>query len=199
MPHILEWKRVIELCGTNDFVPQTVYQPYTEADKKRYIRDVELQETIFFQLHGSSELGISLDDALRQRLKHLNDKEDLMFVSCGPSVSIRIQWPCYAPWSKQIPTKDFKTPRGPITRAKLAKNIATCIRHFVDSVEDKPMEAESDRRWKIGKRYIKVEDLILVSLHHVSKGSWQPQLRLRPPSTTFPFHRDEFPSPFSAL
>lgn len=91
MPHILEWKRVIEHCGTNDFVPQMVYQPYTEADKNRYIRDVELQETIFFQLDDSSELGISLDDALRQKLKHLKDKEDRMFISCGPSVSIRIQ------------------------------------------------------------------------------------------------------------
>ncbi|KAF8557780.1 hypothetical protein OG21DRAFT_1505038 [Imleria badia] len=189
MPHIVEWKRVIELCGTNDFVPQTVYQPYTEADRKRYIRDVELQETIFFRSNDSSELGISLDDALKQRLRHLKDKDDNMFVGCGPSVSIRIQWPGYASWSKQIPTMDFKTPKGPITRAKLAKNIATCIRRFAESVQDKPMEAESDRKWKIGNRHIKVEDLILVSLHHVSKGSWQPQLRLPP---AFPYHWDEF-------
>ena len=91
MPHILEWKRVIEHYGTNDFVPQTVYQPYTEADRKRYIRDVELQETIFFHSDISSEFGISLDDALKQRLRHLKDKDDQMFIGCGPSVSIRIQ------------------------------------------------------------------------------------------------------------
>lgn len=146
MPHILEWKRVLGLCGTNDFVPQTVYQPYTEADRKRYIRDVELQETIFFQTEDSSELGVSLDDALRQKLRHLKGKDDRMFINCGPSVSIRIQacfehfpsslinvflqWPGYPQWSKQIPTMDFKTPKGPITRAKLAKNIATCVRRF---------------------------------------------------------------------
>lgn len=91
MPHILEWKRIIEICGTKDFVPQVVYQPYTEADRKRYIRDVVLQETIFFCVEDSHELGIPLDDALKQRLKHLKDKDDLMFVGCGPSVSIRIQ------------------------------------------------------------------------------------------------------------
>lgn len=91
MPHILEWKRVNALCGTNDFVPQTVYQPYTEADRKRYIRDVELHETIFFRSEDSPELGICLDDALRQRLLHLKDKDDRMFIGCGPSVSIRIQ------------------------------------------------------------------------------------------------------------
>lgn len=95
MPHILEWKRVMELCGTNDFVPQAVYQPYTEADRKRYIRDVELQETIFFGSDDTPELGISLEDALKQRLRHLKDKEDSMFVGCGPSVSIRIQ-ACYS-------------------------------------------------------------------------------------------------------
>lgn len=148
MPHILEWKRVIEHCGTNDFVPQVVYQPYTEADRKRYIRDVELQDTIFFQSNDSSGLGISLDDALKQRLRHLKDKDDRMFVGCGPSVSIRVQarmlpavcqfintvlqWPGYPPWSKQIPTMDFRNPKGHITRAKLAKNIATCFRRFAE-------------------------------------------------------------------
>ena len=91
MPHILEWRRVIELCGTKDFVPQAVYQPYTIADRKRYVQDSHFQETIFFCSDGSSELGISLDDALKQRLRHLKDKDDRMFIGCGPSVSIRIQ------------------------------------------------------------------------------------------------------------
>ncbi|KAG6381556.1 hypothetical protein JVT61DRAFT_148 [Boletus reticuloceps] len=91
MPHVMEWKRVSELCGTDDFIPQTVYTPYTETDKKRYVLDVVLQETIFFHSDGSSELGISLHDALKQQLRHMKDKDDRMFVGCGPSVSIRIQ------------------------------------------------------------------------------------------------------------
>jgi hypothetical protein len=94
---------------------------------------------------------------------------------------------------------DFKNPKGPITKLKLAKNIANCVRRFIEvgslesshlcplidvyskAVDSKAMEPDSDRRWKVGKRNIKVEDLVLVSLHHVSKGSWQPQLRLRRP------------------
>ena len=46
-----------------------------------------------------------------------------------------------------------------------------------------PMEEGSDEKWRIGDRPgdIKVEDLMLVSIHHVSLGSWQPQLRLRRP------------------
>ncbi|KAH0836755.1 hypothetical protein J3R83DRAFT_8491, partial [Lanmaoa asiatica] len=65
--------------------------PYTEADKKQYILDVGLQETIFFHSNDPFELGISLDDALNHRLGHLKDKDDRMFIGCGPSVSIRVQ------------------------------------------------------------------------------------------------------------
>ncbi|KIJ20813.1 hypothetical protein PAXINDRAFT_165652 [Paxillus involutus ATCC 200175] len=183
MPHIVEWKLVIELgknvIGMSYFIPQKVYQPYTEADRLRYIQEITLKKTIFF--YSQSELGILLDDALKQRLKHLDDKDEPMFVGCGPSVSIRLQWPGYRPWTKQIPTMDFKNPKGPITKLKLAKNIANCVRRFIEAVDSKAMEPDSDRRWKVGKRNIKVEDLVLVSLHHVSKGSWQPQLRLRRP------------------
>jgi hypothetical protein len=43
-----------------------------------------------------------------------------------------------------------------------------------------PMEDEADQRWRIGDGPddVKLEDLVLVSIHHVSLGSWQPQLRL---------------------
>jgi len=43
-----------------------------------------------------------------------------------------------------------------------------------------PLEEESDPRWRIGDGPddIKLEDLVLVSIHHVSLGSWQPHLRL---------------------
>ena len=42
------------------------------------------------------------------------------------------------------------------------------------------MEEDTDHRWRIGDgpNDIKLEDLVLVSMHHVSLGSWQPQLRL---------------------
>jgi hypothetical protein len=53
------------------------------------------------------------------------------------------------------------------------------ISHSLKDKEKERMEMEADRRWKVGTRYIRMEDLMLVSLHHISKGSWQPQLRLR--------------------
>lgn len=90
------------------------------------------------------------------------------------------QWPGYRQWSRQIPTKDFRSPPQPITLAKLAKNVAKCVQRFMLDRKNLPMEEESDHRWKIGDGPddIKLEDLILVSIHHVSLGSWQPHLRL---------------------
>lgn len=46
-------------------------------------------------------------------------------------------------------------------------------------MSNKPLEVDAERSWKVGTQHIKMEDLILVSLHHVSKGSWQPHFRLR--------------------
>ena len=49
--------------------------------------------------------------------------------------------------------------------------------------KDRNLDEGFDRKWKVGTRphEIKLEDVVLVSLHHVSLGSWQPQLRLRRP------------------
>ena len=44
---------------------------------------------------------------------------------------MQYQWPGYQPWSRQIPTRDFRNPPGPITRAKLAKNVAKSVARFI--------------------------------------------------------------------
>ena len=45
--------------------------------------------------------------------------------------AVQNQWPGYQPWSRQIPTRDFRNPPGPITRAKLAKNVAKSVARFI--------------------------------------------------------------------
>ena len=102
-------------------------------------------------------------------------------------------------WSRQIPTKDFKNPQGPITKARLATHIARCVQRFIkvcapfppllpysrllQDNQGKPLHDADDAnavifRLGTGQHDIKFEDIILVSLHHVSQGSWQPHLRL---------------------
>jgi len=181
------WKETPGKCpingAVNIFVPQRMYKPHTGSDRRRYVEEVRLSLPIIFEVEHPSEWGIPLDDALKSRTRRLVDKDGLMFDGCGPSVSIRLEWPG-APWSRQIPTKDFRSPPGPITKAKLAKNIAKCVQRFIKDIQDKPINEEEDinaLRFKVGTgpNDLKLEDLVLVSLHHVSQGSWQPQLRLR--------------------
>ncbi|KAG1880321.1 hypothetical protein C8R48DRAFT_587646 [Suillus tomentosus] len=183
MEHVVKWKalrdQAITVTGTTIYIPQSIYQPYTEADRVRYIEKADLKEPVIFKTAHPDQWGIPLGDALKAKMKNLIDKDDKMLENCGPSVSIRLQWPGYRAWTRQIPTMDFKSPKGPITRAKLAKTIANCVKRFIEEKEMECMEMEADRRWRVGTRYIRMEDLILVSLHHISKGSWQPQLRLR--------------------
>ncbi|KAK7056230.1 hypothetical protein VNI00_002782 [Paramarasmius palmivorus] len=106
------------------FIPQAMYKPHTNSDRRRYVEEVELDPPIYFWANNPSECGISLTDALHSRVRRLENRDETVFEGRGPSVSIRLEWPGYRQWSRQIPTKDFKSPPGPITKAKLAKNVA---------------------------------------------------------------------------
>ena len=89
-----------------------------------------------------------------------------------------LQWPGYRSRHKQVSTRDYTHKRRMINKAKLAKVVARCVKQFMDTMSEQAMQVGSDRQWRIGPLDIKVDDIILVSLHHVSQGSWQPQLRL---------------------
>ncbi|KAH8832438.1 hypothetical protein DL96DRAFT_1457686 [Flagelloscypha sp. PMI_526] len=164
------------------FIPQPMYKPHTTSDRRRYVEEVDLDAPIYFWVNNPTECGLPLIDALHSRVKRLQNRDECVFEGRGPSVSIRLEWPGYRQWSRQIPTKDFRSPPGPITRAKLAKNVAKCVQRFI-AERMNHSDADADPRWRIGTgpEHIKLEDLILVSMHHVSMGSWQPQLRLRHP------------------
>jgi hypothetical protein len=186
----------LPMDGAGPFIPQQMYKPHTTSDRKRYVEEVLLEGPLFFYSDDPARCGILLKDALHSRTRKLHNRDKAVFEGRGPSVSIRLevrvsptpvdlcssclQWPGYRQWSKQIPTKDFRNPPGPITLAKLAKNVAKCVQRFIQERKSSPMEDESDHRWRIGEgpNDIKLEDLVLVSMHHVSLGSWQPQLRL---------------------
>ncbi|KIL00745.1 hypothetical protein PAXRUDRAFT_598813 [Paxillus rubicundulus Ve08.2h10] len=173
------WKKLpldaVIVTGSRMFVPQKLYKPPTQ----RYIEGVTLSPPIIFLTEGPSEWGIPLVDALNGELRRLLGKDDLVLEDCGPSVSIRIDWPGYSSFKRYIPSRNFRKKKGPITKGRLAKNLATTTHQFIQKMSGKAMEDGADAKWKVGSLHIKVEDLILVSLHHVSQGSWQPQFRMR--------------------
>ncbi|KAI0731285.1 hypothetical protein C8Q76DRAFT_766644 [Earliella scabrosa] len=161
-------------------VPQKTYRPHTLSDRRRYVEEVQLEEPIMFYTNNPAGCGILLKDAFASKFSTLEGRDDAMFVGRGPSVSIRLNWPGYAPWSRQIPTRDFRSPPHPITRAKLARNVAKTIQRFVQEMEDQAQEDVSEAKWRVGSRGIQLNDLVLVGLQHVSMGSWQAHVRLLP-------------------
>ncbi|THH05254.1 hypothetical protein EW145_g4930 [Phellinidium pouzarii] len=108
-------------------VPQKIYKPQTASDQRRYVEEVRFDPPIYFHSQNPMQNGISLTDALASRFNRLLGRDDPLFQTRGPSISVRLVWPCYDAWSRQIPTRDFKSPPGPITRCKLAKNVAKTI------------------------------------------------------------------------
>jgi hypothetical protein len=159
-------------------VPQKRYKPHTSSDRRRYVDEVNLEPSIHFYMQKPDEEGIPLKDAMHGRFARLVSRDEPMFQERGPSISVRINWPGYQPWSRQIPTRDFRNPPGPITRAKLAKNVAKSVARFIVEHKGRPMEEDGDLAWLVGPGKIDVFDLVLVRLDHVSKGSWQAQLQL---------------------
>jgi hypothetical protein len=159
-------------------IPQKRYKPHTSSDRRRYVDEVNLEPSIHFYMQKPDEEGIALKDAMHGRFARLVQRDEAMFQERGPSISVRINWPGYQPWSRQIPTRDFRNPPGPITRAKLAKNVAKSVARFISEHKGRQMEEDGDLAWLVGPGKIDVFDLVLVRLDHVSKGSWQAQLQL---------------------
>lgn len=73
------------------FIPQLMYRPHTNSDRRRYVEEVELEAPIHFWTDSPACCGISLSDALHARVRSLRYKDETVFEGRGPSVSIRLE------------------------------------------------------------------------------------------------------------
>lgn len=125
----------------------------------------------------AEEVGIPLQQLLRQQTIQLQGGDERILDMSGDTISIRIEWPGYPSFTKQIASKDWKKTRSPNTRERLAIKVAGAVQSFfkkhANTLCDPP-----NSRWRIGPNGIRIERLVLVSLHRVSQGSWQPKLCL---------------------
>ncbi|KAI0765568.1 hypothetical protein BC629DRAFT_916671 [Irpex lacteus] len=165
-------------------IPQKRYRPNIQSDRCRYVGEITLYPPIvFYAARSDTMCGISCSDALKTRFPPRRWPTPGNFELSGPPESVHIMWPGYAPWSGKILVRDFGA--QPITRAKLAKNVANIIKNFIKAREKTPMDEDADPQYKVGTNHIRIEDLDLLGLEHVAPGSWQAHVRLR--------HRTEGP------
>ncbi|KAL4068551.1 hypothetical protein V8B97DRAFT_2008831 [Scleroderma yunnanense] len=139
------------------------------------------QDPIVFNLKDSTAQGIPISDALQGGGRHLEGAKDPIITLEKTSISLRILWPGYPSWSKALPTKTWGKHRAALTRAHLAKRVAEQIKKFYNERCNDHVTDPDGKLWKIGSGEIQLDDLVLVSLRHVSQGSWQPALCLRNP------------------
>ena len=92
--------------------------------------------------------------------------------------------------------------RLPITRSKLAYEVAKKLKRYLDSMavrshpdgisltlllktelQNYPINGSTDKRWKIGEGSMCLSNMFLVRLESVSKGSFQPDIWVEDVST----------------
>ncbi|KAI0802101.1 hypothetical protein BC629DRAFT_1496648, partial [Irpex lacteus] len=76
----------------------------------------------------------------------------------GTKVAIRILWPGYLPWAQHMHAFDHTNARQPITKSRLAYDIARLVKLFVDDMQHAP-SSEISADWWVSR--IRFEDLIL--------------------------------------
>ncbi|VDC06502.1 unnamed protein product [Peniophora sp. CBMAI 1063] len=177
------------VSGRGTMIPQSKFRPLNRdvADHGDRAIDSSLRhEPVYFNSTNSDVgIGIALSDALAGKYERLEGRDDRLFMQCGPSISVRISWAgCYPPWARQIPTRDFKNSSGPVTRSKVAKNVACSMQRFIDEMNCRALEEDADPSWAVGRARngIVLEDLAFVKLEHVSRGNWLVYLCLASPS-----------------
>lgn len=88
---------------------------------------------------------------------------------------------------------DWKKNRRHLTRGRLAQKVACHVKAFFNvsyeiilymvlTLFQKYHDFTCDARqksWQIGTGAIQLDDLYLVALHHVSRGSWQPEIHVK--------------------
>jgi len=152
-------------------VPQRRYQS-TQISMEG---DSRIGEVVAFSKGGC---GIALSDAVENRLSGLVGGDDLMFDGFNVSAfSLRIEWPGYPLWTGKFRARNWGGSQGQISRARLAIQIAKRVAEFIAAMEGTQCAEPS---WTVGKGGIQINRLVLDSVSCVSRGSWQPFIRLLP-------------------
>lgn len=156
------------------YIPQRRYIP-SQGSAIQGSGDSEL---IFFNKEDGS--FISATDALEERFDGLVGGDETVLHNCSSTVSLRIEWPGYKPWTDQIRTLDWREPPNKITRCKLATESAKRLEKFLQRCHSTPVDPDAIM-WRAGVQGgIQLQNIVVVALERVALGSWQPHLMYRP-------------------
>ncbi|KAF8274597.1 hypothetical protein EI94DRAFT_1825553 [Lactarius quietus] len=159
-------------------VPQTMWCPHAATDKRQYVEEAVLHMPIFFE-GVDGKLGLSLEASAMGRCNGLRNAQQFAPLGNKSMTCIRIIWPGYKEFKRQVQTRDETIEHNPITLSRFAQHIGRSVDAFLKTRQ--PVLGTSDNRhekWRIGPRGIQPSDIIVIGAIHVSAGSWMPILQL---------------------
>ncbi|KAF8269840.1 hypothetical protein EI94DRAFT_1798831 [Lactarius quietus] len=173
VPLLLDY--VVKDIGT--VVPQTLWTPHNKNDLKQHVEEADLQLPIFFIQNG--DLGLSLEDAVNGRCHStLRDARTYAQLGGKTTTHIRISWPGYEDYKRQVQTRDETAAHNPITIGRFAQHVGRSVDAFLREGTPKDNLNQSDKRWRIGDGGISRANIRVIGAVHVSAGSWMPILQL---------------------
>lgn len=110
--------------------------------------------------------GIHLDRALIGDYGEIPDPDTIVSIPTA-KICLRIMWPGYSGWSKHV---NIPHPNGTCKKGALASRLARQFQEFLDQMSGNIPAADTGA-WNISNTSL--QDLMLLEVRHVSKGSWQ--------------------------
>ncbi|KAI9439238.1 hypothetical protein H4582DRAFT_2075898 [Lactarius indigo] len=158
-------------------IPQRRWSPADEVDVRRHVEGAMLQLPIFF-VNRNGGIGFGLPDILRGCDRDLHNANNFAPLGGRATTHIRINWPGYTYWKRQIATRDETHARNPITLARLMKHVGISVDKFFRECMAHGYVA-TDPRWQIGMRGgITQAEVKVIGAVHVSANSWMPIMQL---------------------
>ncbi|KAN0131212.1 hypothetical protein V8E53_010916 [Lactarius tabidus] len=158
-------------------VPQTMWSPYSVSDRRQHVEMGKLQMPVFFEGEDGA-LGFSLAASVDGQC-HFRHADDPAPLSQKTTTHIRIIWPGYKEFKRQIPIRDETTERKPITMAKFLGQVGRTVDTFLRVCElDSGCVNDQGKLWRIGPGGIQRSDILVIGAIQVSAGSWMPIMQL---------------------
>ncbi|KAH9008421.1 hypothetical protein EDB83DRAFT_2587247 [Lactarius deliciosus] len=163
------WPLDRSIVDRGTVVPQRMWFPHSALDRRRHVERAQLQMPIFFE-GEDRRLGISLTASTGGRRHSLRDANHLAPLGQKSSTYIRIAWPGYKEFNRQVPTRE---------PTNFARQIGRTVDAFLQARELDP-GCVDDRRelWRIGPGGVRSSDILIIGAVHVSAGSWMPIMQL---------------------
>jgi len=171
----------LSLPSAATFPPDWVMIPQREYSRGQKQWSFKRHEPVSFSELGFP--GVNMGTALRKTLENLDGRDDPVLQGASGAISCRFLFPGYPSNAGvfQIHALNWTKDRRPVKRGKLAYEIAKRLKRYLHSMAKFTPDESVETRWKIGQGCMHIDNMYLIRLTSVSKGSFQPEIWVADP------------------